>query len=104
MAVTEIFHALGDTTRLKIVDKLSNGNGFYTITKLTEDLEITRQGARKHLKVLVDAKVVNLEQQGRSTFVHLDKKTLAYSRSYIADLERHWDERLEALRQFVEAR
>lgn len=60
MAVVELFRALGDPTRLEMVLRLSSGRS-QTITSVSNGLEISRQGARKHLQILVDAKVIKLE-------------------------------------------
>jgi DNA-binding transcriptional ArsR family regulator len=101
MAVAELFRALGDPTRLEMVRRLSSGTP-YTITTVSSGLDITRQGARKHLQMLADAKVVTLEPKGRDTSVRLDRDTLEQGKAFIAELELRWDKRLEALRRFVD--
>ena len=101
MAVAELFRALGDHTRLEMVRRLSDGDS-YTITTLSNGLDVTRQGARKHLQTLADAKIVTLQPKGRDTIVLLDWQTLERSKAFIVELEQRWDARLEALRQFVD--
>jgi DNA-binding transcriptional ArsR family regulator len=101
MAVSEIFRALGDPLRLEIVQRLSTGKPS-TINDVSSNLGITRQGARKHLQVLVDAKLIVLRPKGRDVLVQLDRDKLVEAKSYIAELELQWDQRLEALRTFVE--
>jgi DNA-binding transcriptional ArsR family regulator len=101
MAVAELFRALGDPTRLEMVRRLSSGAP-QTITSVSSGLNISRQGARKHLQILADANVVTLEPKGRDTDVSLDRNTLEQGKVFIAELELRWDERLEALRHFVD--
>ena len=101
MATAEIFRALGDPIRLEMVQRLTRGSR-YTITALSEGLGITRQGARKHLQVLADARVVALQPEGRDVLVSLEPESLDQARLFIAELERRWDARLDALRSFVE--
>ena len=101
MALAEVFRALGDPIRLEIVERLTNGSPC-TISTVSNDLGITRQGARKHLQVLVEAKLVALQPKGRDVFVELDRVVLDEAKGYIAELESRWDRRLEALRKFVE--
>jgi len=101
MAVAQLFRALGDPVRLEMVQRLSSG-GTYTITSVTSGLNITRQGARKHLQILADAHVILLEPQGRDTAVQLDRNGLHKGTTFITELERTWDNRLEALRKFVD--
>ena len=102
MAVVELFRALGDPNRLEIIKRLSSGK-LYTINTITAGLDITRQGARKHLQILVDSRLVLLESKGRDTKVSLNQKRLDEGKAFILDIERRWDERLEALRRVVES-
>ena len=96
-----IYKALGDPIRLEIVKRLAATKSS-TVGELSANLGISRQGARKQLQVLVDANVVNLRPQGRKTEVMLETKTLSTARAFIGELERQWDARLNALKQFVE--
>jgi len=102
MAVADVFRALGDPVRLEMVRRLTEGQRC-TIGSVSSDLGITRQAARKHLQVLVDANLVALEPRGRDVIVELDPLVLEQARAHIAELERRWDRRLEALRRFVES-
>src|SRR5258708_31987180 len=101
MVEAKLFRALGDPTRLEMVRRLSVGE-VHTITSVLSGLKISRQGARKHLQILADAKVITLEPKGRDTSIRLKRDTLEHGKSFIAELERRWDKRLEALRQFVD--
>jgi DNA-binding transcriptional ArsR family regulator len=100
-AVAEVFHALGDPVRLEIVQRLVRRQPC-TIASVSSGLGITRQGVRKHLQVLADAKLVVLEARGREVHVQLDVSAFEQARSFFDKLERQWDKRLEALKRFVE--
>ena len=71
MIEANIYRALGDPIRLEIVKRLATGSP-NTVGELSKNLGISRQGARKQLQVLVNAKVVHLTQRGRQTNVTLD--------------------------------
>ena len=101
MAVPELFRALGDPTRLEMVQRLSGG-GTFTITTVSTGLQISRQGARKHLQILADAKLVKMEPKGREMSVILQKSELKRAGQCIADLEKKWDVRLEKLKNILE--
>lgn len=101
MIEAEIYKALGDPTRLEIVTRLASGSRS-TIGELSKNLGISRQGARKQLQVLVSANIVHLIPRGRETQVILDAATLQIARKFISKLESEWDQRLEALKNFVE--
>lgn len=101
MQEAQLFRALGDPIRLEMVRRLASGES-YTITTVSSGLKITRQGARKHLQVLADAQLVALKPKGRDTQVVLLRNTLDQGRALITELEKKWDMRLQALKQFVE--
>ncbi|WP_416304951.1 ArsR/SmtB family transcription factor [Neptunicella sp. SCSIO 80796] len=101
MLEAQIYKALGDPVRLLIVTRLASGEP-YTIGELSKNLGVSRQGARKQLQVLVSANLVHLAQKGRETEVILDTDKLATARQFIAKLEQQWDQRLHALKDFVE--
>lgn len=101
MLVAETFKALGDPVRLEILLRLADGSS-HNVGSLLNGLGLTRQGASKHLQVLVRADLVLLQKNGRKTGVILDATSLATAKSFITDLEKCWDHRLQSLREFVE--
>lgn len=100
-ATAEVFRALGDPIRLEMVQRLTQGQRC-TISAISEGLGVTRQGARKHLQVLADARLVALKPVGRDVVVSLEVEQLDQAKRFIAELERRWDARLGALRALVE--
>jgi DNA-binding transcriptional ArsR family regulator len=97
----QIFKALGDPLRLKIVKRLSDGSP-QNISYLIKDLGITRQGARKQIQVLVSAEIIHLKSEGREVKATLDVQSLKRGRDFITKLEHEWDKRLSKLKEVVE--
>jgi len=59
-----VFRALADRTRRHLLDRLFEGDG-RTLTELESELEMTRFGVMKHLRVLEEARLVVTRRQGR---------------------------------------
>ena len=59
-----VFKALADPTRRFLLDRLFARDG-RTLTELESELEMTRFGAMKHLRVLEDAGLVVARRSGR---------------------------------------
>src|SRR6476646_2523280 len=59
-----VFKALADPTRRFLLDRLFQRDG-RTLTELESDLEMTRFGVMKHLKVLEEAGLVVTRKEGR---------------------------------------
>lgn len=101
MSAAEVFKALGDPIRLEIVQRLADGS-VHTLNNLSKDLGISRQGARKQIQVLATAQVLYLKPAGREIQVSLNARSLEQAREFIASMEQKWDQRLNALKQFIE--
>jgi DNA-binding transcriptional ArsR family regulator len=96
-----LFAALGDETRLALVDRLGAG-GPQSITRLTAGSAVTRQAITKHLQILAGAGLVHDRRRGRERIWALDTARLEEARRYLDQIAQHWDEALERLRAFVE--
>ena len=59
-----VFKALADPTRRHLLDRLFERDG-RTLTELESQLEMTRFGVMKHLRVLEDANLVVTQKSGR---------------------------------------
>ncbi|HVA88743.1 MAG TPA: metalloregulator ArsR/SmtB family transcription factor [Chloroflexota bacterium] len=97
-----LFAALGDQTRLALVDRLCAG-GPQSITRLTNGAAVTRQAITKHLGILADAGLVHATPRGRERIWEIDTDRLAEAHHYLDQISRQWDQALERLRLFVEA-
>ena len=64
MDADKVFKALGDPTRRKLLDLLSENNG-QTLGQLCEHLDMTRQSATQHLGLLEEANLVSTVWRGR---------------------------------------
>jgi DNA-binding transcriptional ArsR family regulator len=96
-----VFAALGDPTRLRVVDRLSTG-GPASIATLTSGSGVTRQAVTKHLRVLADAGLVRGSREGRESVWTLETVQLAEARRYLDAVSGQWDAALGRLKAFVE--
>ena len=96
-----VFAALGDETRLRIVERLC-GEGPLSATRLAGDAAVSRQALAKHLHVLAGASVVSGVRVGREVLWCLEPARLAAARRLLDGISREWDARLERLRRLVE--
>ena len=69
--VLNLFHALSDPTRLKIVRKLKHGER--CVCELTDALDAAQSRLSFHLKVLKDAGVVSDRRDGRWVYYELPR-------------------------------
>jgi DNA-binding transcriptional ArsR family regulator len=96
-----MFAALGDPTRLTLLQRLSTG-GPASISTLADTFEITRQGVTKHLRVLEAAGVIDGARQGREQVWSVNPKRLDDARRHLEAIAAGWDEALERFKKLVE--
>jgi DNA-binding transcriptional ArsR family regulator len=96
-----VFAALGDPTRLALVDRLS-AEGPLSITRLTAGSAVSRQASTKHLYVLAKARLVQDVRRGREHLWELDPARLRAARRSLEQISAQWDEALDRLKAMVE--
>ena len=90
----EVFKALADPSRRKLLDELFKSNG-QTLGELCEHLDMTRQAVTKHLVILEAANLVATVWRGREKLHYLNPVPLhEISERWIGKYERG---RLQAL-------
>ena len=101
MATAQLFKALGDPVRLRMIERLSDGS-VQTINSLIQNTNLSRQGARKQMQVLASAGLIELKPDGREVHVSLNMAELEKGKVFIEKLEAQWDKRLQKLKMLSE--
>jgi DNA-binding transcriptional ArsR family regulator len=96
-----IYQALGDPTRLEIVQRLGDRGPLPTL-ELVEGLGMTRQAATKHLLVLENAGLIESRAEGRQVVRELNLQVLIGAGDWLAQRTALWDRKLDALKRLVE--
>jgi DNA-binding transcriptional ArsR family regulator len=102
LQAASVFAALGDTTRLGLVRRLS-GEGPLSITRLSQGTGMTRQAVTRHLHALAKVGLVRDTRQGREHLFSLDLKRLEIARQYLDHVSAQWDAAAARLKAFVDA-
>ena len=86
----DIFKALADPTRRRLLDRLFENQG-QTLSELTADLDMRRQSATRHLAILEHAGLITSEWHGREKKHYLNPLP-------IAEIGRRWVDKFSAPR------
>jgi ArsR family transcriptional regulator len=79
-----LFHALADETRLRILERLADGE--QCVCDLTGALEAGQSRLSFHLKTLKDAGLVTDRRQGRWIYYTLNPEAVAELREVVASI------------------
>ena len=97
-----MFKALADATRRHLLDQLYTRDG-RTLTELEQDLEMTRFGVMKHLKVLEEAGLVVTRRSGREKLHFLNAVPIQQIHErWVSKYAEPWAATLTGLKRAVE--
>ena len=99
--LAQLFAALGEPTRLSVIDRLRDGSE-HSIASIATGLPISRQALTKHLKVLETAGIANSRRLGRETVYRIDPSGLVAAERWIGDVSSQWDGAIDRLKKHVE--
>jgi len=85
-ATAELFKALGDPARVKIVNLLATSAEPVCVCNLIEPLSLTQPTVSHHLKRLMDVGLLEREQRGKWAYFSLRHEAVV-KLSAVADLE-----------------
>lgn len=98
MSYQTTLEVLGDPTRQALVERLRTGP--LPVGKLAAGLPVSRPAVSKHLRLMKDAGVVRMTEEGARNFYELDLQTLDEVRRY---LESFWNSSLRRFKETAEA-
>lgn len=97
---TDAFNAIAEPRRREILDVLVGGER--PVNDLVSALGLTQPQVSKHLRVLREAGVVDVRDQGRQRLYRLNGTALRPIHDWVAGYARLWDERYARLDDVLE--
>lgn len=95
--ITTILKAIADPTRREIFHALVVATAAMSITHISNQFDITRQGVTKHIKTLEEAGLVKIENKGRERYCQADAAPLQEVNKWLSFYERFWDDTIDRL-------
>jgi DNA-binding transcriptional ArsR family regulator len=98
--VIETFAALAEPNRLRIVELLRGGAR--SVNEIGERLRLNQPQVSKHLRVLKQAGLVEVEPRAQQRVYELRAKPLRQLHGWLERYRKLWDVRFEALDELLE--
>lgn len=102
--ITRVFKAIADPTRRDIFHALVIASSALSISQISNQFEITRQGVTKHIKTLEEAGLVHIESKGRERFCNANAKPLKEVNKWMKFYEQFWDDSLDGLSDYLDGK
>lgn len=95
-----VFETLAEPNRRRILDLLREGER--PAGDLVDALDISQPGVSRHLRVLREAELVNVREDGRRRLYSLNAARLAGIDAWLAPYRRFWSSKLDALEEHLD--
>lgn len=92
----DIFSALADPTRRKIVEMLADNDGF-PASDIHSQFQSSPQAISQHLKILREANLVQVEKKAQQRIYRINTEALVELEEWVGNMRQRWSSRLDAL-------
>jgi len=100
-SVNKIFKAIADPTRREIFHLLIIAGVSMSITQISKQFNISRQGVTKHIKLLEEAEMIRIRNEGRERFCEANPTPLNEIKNWLAVYDKFWGDKLKSLDDFL---
>jgi len=97
-----VFRAIADPTRREIFHVLVGSRESLTISEISAHFDMSRQGVTKHLKMLEEAKLVNIHSRGRKRVCQANARPLMEIKDWVSTYEKFWEEAFSSLTEYLD--
>ncbi|MFN8666339.1 MAG: metalloregulator ArsR/SmtB family transcription factor [Gemmatimonadaceae bacterium] len=98
-ATDEVFHALANPTRRRVLELLSGGPA--TVSELAEPFDMQLPSFVQHLAVLEQSRLVKSRKRGRVRTFEIAPERFKVVEDWLADRRQQWEARLDRFDQYV---
>ncbi|WP_248910721.1 ArsR/SmtB family transcription factor [Halocatena marina] len=95
-----IFQALAHPIRRDILEQITDGSE--SVSELADPYDVSLAAVSKHLRVLEDAGLLDVEKDGRIRRCHLDAAPLSEAFGWLTRYRIFWEDRFDALADHLE--
>src|SRR5215510_353345 len=98
-AADDVFYALSNSTRRKVLEQLSGGPA--TVTELAAPFDMKLPSFVQHLAVLEQSKLVKSKKRGRVRTYEIAPERFKVAESWLTARRAEWEARLDRFDQYV---
>lgn len=92
----DTFQALAEPRRREIIELLAK-KGQLSSTDISLNFNISKPAVSQHLKILREAKLVDMEKRAQSRIYTINKASLNEIEAWIGKINKMWNEKFERL-------
>jgi DNA-binding transcriptional ArsR family regulator len=95
----DVFQAIADPTRRKIINMISQQS--LNLNAVAENFHVSRPAISKHIKILTECGLIEINQQGRERYCEAKLEKLNEVSDWVAQYKKFWNTKLDALENYL---
>lgn len=95
----DVFQAIVDPVRRDIITLLSKQT--LTVNQVAAEFDISRPAISKHLKILKECGIIELEKKGREQRCQIQPKSLIPAFMWIEQYKSLWEDRIDNFEEYL---
>ena len=96
----DVFQAIADPTRRDIISMLATGESM-NLNTIADQFEISRPAISKHIKILEECNLIDIQQEGRERICELKPEELEPVSDWVKKNLKLWNARLDRLENYL---
>ena len=99
MSRRDVFQAIADPNRRAILGLLASEN--LTLNGIADKFKISRPAVSKHVKILNECGLVEINQKGRERYAIARLEKLNQVSDWVEQYKKYWEDKLDALENYL---
>ena len=95
----DVFQAIADPLRRDIIKLLAEE--VLTVNAVVEKFDVSRPAISKHLRILNECGIIEINQKGRERYCQIQPKNLIPAFLWIEQYKSLWEDKLDSFEQYL---
>ncbi|MBL7719008.1 MAG: winged helix-turn-helix transcriptional regulator [Flavipsychrobacter sp.] len=96
----DVFQAIADPTRREILGMIAKQP--LNVNSVAEQFDVSRTAVYKHIKILIECGLVEVEQKGRERYCEARLEKLSEVSEWVEQYRKLWTNKLDSLERYLE--
>ena len=95
----DVFQAIADPTRREILGMIAEEP--LNVNSVAEHFDVSRTAIYKHIKILIECGLVDVQQKGRERYCEAKLEKLGEVSDWVEQYRKLWTQKLDSLEQYL---
>lgn len=95
----DVFKAIADPVRRDIIELISNDS--LTVNEVAQKFKISRPAISKHIKILQECGILEINQKGRERYCIIQPKNLIPAFLWIEQYQKLWEDKIDSFEIYL---